>query len=185
MTRVWNPKVAGFFCLPPLRFALEITCLTLWYSQQQSGMSLKLSTRIHLASKTRMLVSLPPSAPVIDWLIDWLTDWLFMWGETDVSEPRPSLAYCSSLGWIWSWEPWLWWCRLGITPYSSTRTLWQSYQQRHLERVGGMDEGMRISRIQYLWYVNGFVNMSQNLTTWDFRLYFPSEGRCAAGFYRP
>jgi hypothetical protein len=35
------------------------------------------------------------------------------------------------------------------------RALWQSYQQRHLERVGGMDEEMRISRIQYLWYVNG------------------------------
>jgi hypothetical protein len=40
-----------------------------------------------------------------------------------------------------------WWCRLGITPNSCTRTLWQSYQQRHLKRVGGMDEGMSISRI--------------------------------------
>jgi hypothetical protein len=30
------------------------------------------------------------------------------------------------------------------------RALWQSYQQRHLERVGGMDEEIRISRIQYL-----------------------------------
>jgi hypothetical protein len=38
----------------------------------------------------------------------------------------------------------------GITPDLSTRAHWQSYQQRHLERVGGMDEGMRISRIQYL-----------------------------------
>jgi hypothetical protein len=28
-------------------------------------------------------------------------------------------------------------------------------------------------------------NMLQNLTTWDLRLYFPSEGRCAADFYRP
>jgi hypothetical protein len=55
------------------------------------------------------------------------------------------------------WEPWWWWwCRLGTTPDSSTRALCQSYQQRHLERVGGMDEGMRISRIHYLWYVNGY-----------------------------
>jgi hypothetical protein len=34
--------------------------------------------------------------------------------------------------------------RLGITPDSSTRALWQSYQQRHLRQVGGMDEGVRI-----------------------------------------
>jgi hypothetical protein len=73
----------------------------------------------------------------------------------DVSEPRPSLAYCSSPGWMWAWEPWWWWwCRLGITPDSFTRALWESYQQRHLERIGGMDEGMRISRIEYLWYIN-------------------------------
>jgi hypothetical protein len=52
--------------------------------------------------------------------------------------------------WLWWW----WWCRLGITPDLSTRARWQSYQQRHLERVGGMDEGMRMLRIQYLWYVN-------------------------------
>jgi hypothetical protein len=38
---------------------------------------------------------------------------------------------------------------------SYNRALWQSYQQRHLEQVGGTDEGVRISRIQYLWYVNG------------------------------
>jgi hypothetical protein len=31
-----------------------------------------------------------------------------------------------------------------IPPDSSTKALWQSYQQRHLAQVGGMDEGMRI-----------------------------------------
>jgi hypothetical protein len=52
-----------------------------------------------------------------------------------------------------SGEPWSWWCRLGITPdlYS------YKAQQRHLVRVEGMDEGMRIYRIQYLWYVNGYL----------------------------
>jgi hypothetical protein len=34
---------------------------------------------------------------------------------------------------------WWWWCRLGITPVLSTRARWQSNQQRHLERVWGMD----------------------------------------------
>jgi hypothetical protein len=43
-----------------------------------------------------------------------------------------------------SGESWWWWCRLGITPGLSTRARWQSYQQRHLERVWGMDEGMKI-----------------------------------------
>jgi hypothetical protein len=42
----------------------------------------------------------------------------------------------------------------GITPDSSTRADWQSYQQRHLEQIGGMDEGMRILHIHYLLYVN-------------------------------
>jgi hypothetical protein len=54
-----------------------------------------------------------------------------------------------------SGEPWWWCCRLGITLYLSTRARRQSYQQRHLERVGGMNEGMRILLIQYLWYVSG------------------------------
>jgi hypothetical protein len=48
---------------------------------------------------------------------------------------------------------WWWWCRLGITPDSSTRALWQSYQQRHLGKVGGMDEGA----IQnYFWSYESF-----------------------------
>jgi hypothetical protein len=54
-----------------------------------------------------------------------------------------------------SGEPWWWWCWLGITPDLSTRAWWQSYQQKHLEKVARTDEGMRILRIQYLWYVNG------------------------------
>jgi hypothetical protein len=33
-----------------------------------------------------------------------------------------------------------WW----ITPDSSTRALWQSYKQRHLGKVGGIDEEVRI-----------------------------------------
>jgi hypothetical protein len=49
-----------------------------------------------------------------------------------------------------SGEPWWWWCRLGITPDLSTRARWQSYQQRHLVWVGGMDEGMRMLHIQYI-----------------------------------
>jgi hypothetical protein len=76
-------------------------------------------------------------------LIDWLVDWLW-WVETDISEPQPSLAYCSSPGWAGNRED------DDSTPDLSTRARWQSYQQRHLERVGGMDDEMRISRIQYL-----------------------------------
>jgi hypothetical protein len=87
-------------------------------------------------------------------------------------------------GWMWALEPWWRWCRLGITPYSSTRALWKSYQQRHLER-GGMDEGMRISRIQYLWYVNGSFTCRKILRHGTFPLYFPSERKVCCGFLSP
>jgi hypothetical protein len=63
-------------------------------------------------------------------------------------------AYWSSAGWYVSVEPWWWWRRLGITPDSFNRAPWQSCHQRCLEQVGGMDEGMRILRIQCLWYLN-------------------------------
>jgi hypothetical protein len=44
-----------------------------------------------------------------------------------------------------------WWFWLGITPNSSARPLWQSYQQRHMGQVGGMDEGVRITwSVKYL-----------------------------------
>jgi hypothetical protein len=39
-------------------------------------------------------------------------------------------------------------CRQGIASDLSTRAHWYFYQQRHLERAGGMDEGMRVLRIQ-------------------------------------
>jgi hypothetical protein len=55
-----------------------------------------------------------------------------------------------------SGQPWLWWWwRPGISPDLSTRARRQSYQQRHLEGVGGLHKGGRILRIQHLRYVNG------------------------------
>jgi hypothetical protein len=50
-------------------------------------------------------------------------------------------------------KPWWWLCRLGITPDSSTRDLWQSYQQKRLGHVGGMDEGVRILLIS-IWNIS-------------------------------
>jgi hypothetical protein len=40
-----------------------------------------------------------------------------------------------------------------MTPDSSTRTLWHSYQQRYLGQVGGINEGVKILPIQYLRYL--------------------------------
>jgi hypothetical protein len=66
------------------------------------------------------------------------------------------------------WEPWWWWwrwCRLEITPDSSTRALWQSYQQRYMRQVGGMDEGVRILPISIwntsrdIWHAVKFYDM--------------------------
>jgi hypothetical protein len=62
------------------------------------------------------------------WLID-----LLWWGETMSQNCVHQRAYWSSPQAICEHgEPWWWWCLLGITPDSSTRALWQSYQQRHL-----------------------------------------------------
>jgi hypothetical protein len=41
----------------------------------------------------------------------------------------------------------------GKTLDSSTRALWQSYQQRYLGQVGGMDERVRILHIS-IWNIS-------------------------------
>jgi hypothetical protein len=79
-------------------------------------------------------------------------------------------------------EPWWWWCQLGITPDSSTRALCQSYQQRHLEKVGRMDEGVRILPIR-IWNISR--DLQHAVKSWDFQLYFQSEGKCAVDFLSP
>jgi hypothetical protein len=62
-----------------------------------------------------------------------LIDWLIMMGWDYVSELRPPTGLLVIPQVICEHgEPWWWWCLLGITPDSSTRALWQSYQQRHL-----------------------------------------------------
>jgi hypothetical protein len=38
---------------------------------------------------------------------------------------------------------------------------------------------------KYLFNTLGIFNMPQNLTTWNHRLYFTSEGSCGTGFYHP
>jgi hypothetical protein len=117
------------------------------------------------------------SLSCVDWLIDWLIDYN---GVRLTSHNRdhhwPTVHPRVNV----RGEPWWWLCRLGITPDLPTRALWRSYQQKHLERGGGIDEGMRILLIQYFWYVHGYFTCCKIL-----RLYFPSERTCAADFYRP
>jgi hypothetical protein len=65
------------------------------------------------------------------WICCWMM-WLIMLMAWDISERRPmGLLFIPQVirehG-----GPWRWWNQLGKTPDSSTRALWQSYQQRHL-----------------------------------------------------
>jgi hypothetical protein len=77
--------------------------------------------------------------------LDWLIDWLTMEGWNYVSELRPPTGLLFNPRVICEHgRPWWGWCRLGITPDSSTRAFWQSNQKRRLRQVGGMDEGVRI-----------------------------------------
>jgi hypothetical protein len=87
--------------------------------------------------------------------LHWLINWLW-WGEIMSQNCGHQRAYCSSPGWYVSMENsgdddagW------GITPDSSIRTLWQSYQQTHLGQLGGIDKGVRILPIHYLRYFKG------------------------------
>jgi hypothetical protein len=88
----------------------------------------------------------------------WLIGWSCGWGETYVSEPPPPTGLLlipqvmRERG-----QPWWWWCRLGKTPDSCTRVLWQSYQQRHLG-ANRRDE-RRSDNFAYLYmrYVNGYL----------------------------
>jgi hypothetical protein len=69
---------------------------------------------------------------------------IMIWGD-DVSELRPPTALLFTPHVIGErGEPWWWLYRLGITPDSFTRALWQSYQQRYLGQGGGKNEGVRI-----------------------------------------
>jgi hypothetical protein len=66
---------------------------------------------------------------------------LIMMGWDCVSEPRSPTGLLFIPRVICQHgKPRWWWCLLGITPDSSARTLWQSYQQRHLGPVGGKEE---------------------------------------------
>jgi hypothetical protein len=93
--------------------------------------------------------------------------WLNMVGWDYVSEPRPPpvVLFIAQVirerGQPW-W--WWWWCRLGIIPDSSTIALWQSYQQKHLLQVGGMDEGVRISWMDMMMMMKYLRYLKESLT---------------------
>jgi hypothetical protein len=94
---------------------------------------------------------------LIDWLIDY--DGVRLMSQNHAHHGLLFIPRVSVSGELWLW----WWCQLGTTPDSSTGAHWQSYQQRHLERVGGMDETMIILHIRYLSYVNGPFTCSKFL----------------------
>jgi hypothetical protein len=96
---------------------------------------------------------------------NWLIDWLINYDGARLCLRTAAIngPIVHPSGDMWAWSAMWWWFRLGITPDSSTRALWQSYQQRHLGQVGGMDEGVRILPIQYLKYLKGSLTFRKIL----------------------
>jgi hypothetical protein len=64
--------------------------------------------------------------------------------------------------------------------------LYGSPTSRYIRKqIGGMDEGVRTLHIS-IWYASmNILHDVKSYTTWGLRIYYPSEGRCAADFYRP
>jgi hypothetical protein len=69
------------------------------------------------------------------------------------------LAYCSSQVICEHGEPWWWWFRLGITPDSSTRALWQLYQQRHLGQVGVLNQVTAFHSTPYVMVIQPWLGL--------------------------
>jgi hypothetical protein len=60
----------------------------------------------------------------------WWLWWSRRWGQTMSLNCSHQRAHCSTPRWyIWAWRTMVEWYRQGKTPHSSTRALWQSYQQ--------------------------------------------------------
>jgi hypothetical protein len=92
--------------------------------------------------------------------IDWLIDWLIISVGSDVSEPRQPTGLLFIPQVMWAMVMMI---RLGKTPNSSTRALWQSYQKRNLgasRRNGRRSENFAY---QHLRYVNGTLKCSKTL----------------------
>jgi hypothetical protein len=89
-----------------------------------------------------------------------------------------------SPGNMWAWRPWWWWCRrLGITPDSYTRDLWQSYQQTSGESRRNW-RGVKILPIQYLRYLKGSSTCCKILRHGTSGFTSPPKERCC-GFLSP
>jgi hypothetical protein len=97
------------------------------------------------------------------WNTSWLI-WLIMLMGRDDSEPRPQMrllfipqVICGS------GKPWWWWGQLGKTPDSSTRALWQSYQQRYLGASSGNRRMNENFASQHLRCFNGSSTFRKSL----------------------
>jgi hypothetical protein len=96
---------------------------------------------------------------------------LVVWAHKAILAPRPFLIYCASVTVFQSFQ---------ICPPE----LPGNFQQRHLvAKQEKLDEEMAVECLvrSISFKLVGFFN----LTTWDWRFYFPSEESRATGFYRP
>jgi len=78
---------------------------------------------------------------------------------------RPFMIYCMSLSEFW--YPWF----IRQTSRSEARR-WR-------------EMSLNFADVAFQSYHTRIFNMPYNLKTWGLWLYFPSDGRCAADFYRP
>jgi hypothetical protein len=110
--------------------------------------------------KLKLVLYLQTEMDSLDWLTDWLTGLIMSMGVRLCLNCDHQRASCSSPDYIWAWETMVkWWCRQRKSPDSSTRALWQSYQQNLL------GASRRKGRKKWEFYL---VTISFNTDKWFF-----------------
>jgi hypothetical protein len=119
-------------------------CWTLTVCRAYRGFCVRGSFTHHLILTLRMCGAAPPLPTYFHgamlsrytnvFMTWWLIDWACRWSESMSLNCGHQRAYCSSPGYIWAWRTMV----EKETPDSSTRALWQSYQQIHLVASRGI-----------------------------------------------
>jgi hypothetical protein len=110
--------------------------------------------------------------------------WLIMVGWECLGTAATNGPIVHPPGDMWAWRAMVVVIPAGDNSWLSTRALWQSYQQRHLEQGGGMDERVRFCFISKMKYLKGSFTSREILRQGTSGL-LPIRRKVCCGFLSP